>query len=124
MSIQAKILIPIFLLIILYAVYVLTATDDIGSFENVRASGEINRNVNVLVDNSMDFEKDASGNIISFYARDKHNAQAKISLQEAAPAEIVNAEIVELFGHMHGDNFVALRATIVKLRSDQPTDLQ
>ena len=122
MSNQAKIFIPIFLLLIAYAIYILTDTEDIGSFENIRASGEINRNVNVLVDNSKNFERDANNKIISFYARDKYGAVAKISLQEPGPGEIMNAEVVELFGHLHGDNFVALRASIVKLRTAPSTD--
>lgn len=122
MSNHAKIIIPIFLLLIIYAIYTLTKTEDIGSFENIRASGEINRAVNVFVVGSKGFERDASNNIISFYARDKHDAEAKVSLQEPAPGDIVNAEVVELFGHLHGNNFVAKRVSIVKLYTDQPTD--
>ena len=122
MSTHAKIIIPIFLLFIIYAIYLLTRTENIGSFENIRASGEINRSVNVLVDGSKGFERDANNNIISFYIRDKHNAEAKVSLEEPAPGEIVNAEVVELFGHMHGNNFIAKRVSIVKLHTDQPAD--
>ena len=122
MSNQAKIFIPIFLLLIIYALYMLTATEDIGSFENVRASGEINRSVNVLVDRSKTFERDANNNIIAFYARDKHNEEAKITLEEPAPQEIVNAEIAELFGHMHGNNFIAKRVSVVKLRGNPPAN--
>lgn len=122
MSNHAKIIIPILLLLVIYAIYTLTQTEDIGSFENVRASGEINRSVNVYVVKSKGFERDANNNIIGFYTRDQHNEEAKVSLQEPAPVEIVDAEVVELFGHLHGNNFVAIRASIVKLRTNEPTE--
>jgi hypothetical protein len=118
MSNHAKIIIPIFLLLIIYAVYTLTKTEDIGSFENIRASGEINRAVNVFVVGSRGFERDANNNIISFFVRDKQDAEAKVNLQEPTPEDIANAEIVELFGHMHGNTFIALRVDIVKLLTD------
>ncbi len=115
MSKLTKVVVAVVALFMIYVVYLLTATEDIGSFENVRASGEINRSMRVWVVGSKGFERDRSNNIISFYARDKYDQEAVVSLQEPAPPEIVNAEVVELLGHLHGNNFIALRVSIVKL---------
>ncbi|MEK9179607.1 MAG: hypothetical protein AAB893_04030, partial [Patescibacteria group bacterium] len=60
------------------------------------------------------FERDAKGGIISFYAKDKDNLEIKITLHEPAPEEIVNAEVVELMGHMHGGNFTAANVSVLK----------
>ncbi len=114
MSIRAKVVIGIVIVFGLFLFLLLAPTQEIGSFEKVRASGEINQAVNVMVDKSKGFEKNPAGQIISFYARDKVNSEAKINLQEPAPAEIENAQIVEVFGHMHGDNFMAIRVRIIK----------
>jgi hypothetical protein len=114
MSNQKKLLLPIFLLLTIYAIYILTSAKEIGSFDKIRSGGEINHNINVLVVGSKGFERDRSSNIISFYARDKNGAEAKVTLREPAPEEIINAEVVKLFGHMHNDNFIALRVSIIK----------
>mgnify|MGYP000883790063 CR=1 FL=1 len=45
---------------------------------------------------------------------DINNLEIKITLHEPAPEEIVNAEVVELMGHMHGGNFTAASITILK----------
>ena len=114
MSNQKKLILPTFLLLTIYAIYILTSAKEIGSFDKIRSGGEINQNINVLVVGSKGFERDRNSNIISFYARDKIGAEAKVSLREPAPEEIINAEVVELFGHMHNDNFIALRVSIIK----------
>jgi hypothetical protein len=114
MNNQKKLLLPIFLLLTIYAIYILTSAKEIGSFDKIRSGGEINHNINVLVVGSKGFERDRSSNIISFYARDKNGAEAKVTLREPAPEEIINAEVVKLFGHMHNDNFIALRVSIIK----------
>lgn len=118
MSKQAKLVIVIFSFFALYAIYVLTSGSGIGSFEEVRASGEINQSVNVFVDRSRGFEKDRNGNIVSFYARDKDGELAIVSPNEPVPPDIANAEIVELFGHMHGNNFVAIRVSVVEMAQE------
>ena len=66
------------------------------------------------MDSEKGFERNQNGRIISFYARDKYNALAKVNLEEPAAEALMEAQIVELFGHMHGDNFVGKRLTIVK----------
>lgn len=114
MNNQKKLLLSIFFLLAIYAIYILTSEKEIGSFDKIRSGGEINQNIKVLVVGSKGFKRDRSSNIISFYARDKNGAESKVTLPEPAPEEIINAEVVELFGHMHDDNFIALRVSIIK----------
>ena len=114
MSKITKIVVPVFILFILYAIYILSPTDEVGSFDKIRAGGEINQSVNVQVVGSKGFKKDPNGNIISFYARDKNGQEALVNLREPVGEEIVSAKVVELFGHMHSDTFVAIRASVVK----------
>jgi hypothetical protein len=118
MSTPSKLGILIFSLFILYVIYLLTAEEGIGSFEKIRSGGEINQNIKVVVNRSAGFERDQNGNIISFYATDKNGAQAKISPQEPVSGDIAGAEIVELFGHMHGNNFIAVQVSIVEIAKD------
>ena len=118
MSTPAKLGILIFSLFILYVIYLLTSEEGIGSFEKIRSAGEINQNVKVFVNRSAGFERAQNGNIISFFATDKNGEQAKISLQEPVSGDIAGAEIVELFGHMHGNNFIALQVSIVETAKD------
>ncbi len=114
LSRHTKVILPIGILFVLYALVLLLPSDEIGSFSSVRASGEINQSVKVLVDSEKGFERNRNGRIIVFYARDKFNALAKVTLEEPAAEALMHAQIVELFGHMHGDNFVGKRLTIVK----------
>jgi len=109
-----KVLIPAVILFAIYAISILKPTDEIGSFDVIRAAGEINQPVNVFVNPAKGFQKDASGNIIAFYATDKNNNEAIISLKEAAPQEITTAKVVELLGHMHDNNFIATRVIIIE----------
>jgi hypothetical protein len=114
MSNLTKILVPAILLFALYAIYILMPTDEIGSFDKVRAGGEINQNINVLVNPAKGFDQDPSGNIKAFYATDINNNEALISLKQAGPREIATAHVVEILGHMHENTFVATRVTIVE----------
>ena len=114
MSNLTKVLIPAALLFAVYAIYLLKPTDEIGSFDSVRAGGEINQNINVLVNKAKGFERDPNGNITAFYATDRNNNEAIISLKQPGPKEIANTRIVEILGHMHGNNFIATRVTIVE----------
>jgi cytochrome c-type biogenesis protein CcmE len=68
----------------------------------------------VAVVKSKAFERDKSGGIISFYAKDKNNVEVKITLHEPAPEEIVDAEVVEILGHMHGNSITASKISIIK----------
>lgn len=118
MSTPAKLGIFIFSIFTLYAIYLLTSEEGIGSFEKIRSGGEINQNIKVVVNKSAGFERDRNGNIISFYATDKNGEQVKVSPQEPVSADIASAEIIELFGHMHGNNFIAVQVSIVESAKD------
>jgi len=112
----SKLILPVMLItviLILYLIY-FAPTKELGSFDKFSPGSEINQQVNAAVVKSKGFEKDASGSIISFYAKDKNNLEMKVNLHEPAPAEIVNAEVVELHGHMHENSITASRVTIIK----------
>jgi hypothetical protein len=114
MSNLTKLLIPTLVLVGIYLAFIFQPSDDIGSFDKVRASGEINQSINVKVATSRGFERDRSGRITGFYVRDKEGSEARVNLKKAAPNEIINATVVELFGHMHSDLFVAADVTVIK----------
>lgn len=114
MSNLTKLLIPTIILFVIYIAYIFAPSQDLGSFDKVRASGEINQNVNVKVATSRGFERDRSGRIVGFYTRDKDGFEAKVNLKKPAPNEIINATVVELFGHMHSDVFIAVDVTVIK----------
>lgn len=118
MSKHAKLVIAIFSFFALYVIYVLISGSGIGSFEEIRSSGEINQSVTLLVDRSKGFERDQNGNIVSFYVRDKDGEIATVSPNEPVTEDVANAEVVELFGHMHGHNFIAMRVSIVEMATD------
>ena len=107
-----KIVIPVIILFALYAFYILSPSDELGSFEKIRASGEINQSINVRLDESMGVATDRNNNVVTFYALDRYNEQAKVGLQKPAAINIENADVLELFGHMHGTNFIALNITV------------
>ncbi len=113
MSTHRILFLSIFLAFAGYAIYILTS-NEIGSLEKVQSSGEINQSVQVFVDHSKGFERDRNNNIISFYVKDLKNVVALVSLKEPAPEAVATAEVVEIFGHMHGNTFVAQRVSIVK----------
>lgn len=117
---QKLILPAIFALVLalLYFTY-FAPTKELGDFSKFGGS-EINQNINVRVVKSRNdpsgkgFEKDANGNIISFYAADKNNVEVKVTSHEPIPAEIANAKVVELLGHMHENNFVAAKINLIE----------
>jgi len=114
MSNLTKLLIPTLLLLGIYIAVIFAPSDEIGSFDKVRASGEINQSVYVKVATARGFERDRSGSIMGFHVRDKDGYEAKVNLKKPAPNEIINATVVELFGHMHSDLFVAVDVTVIK----------
>ena len=114
MSNLTKILIPTLLLAVIYIAYIFAPTEEIGSFDKVRAAGEINQNVNVKIATSRGFERDRGGSIMGFFVRDKDGHEARVNLKKPAPNDIINATVVELFGHMHSDVFIAVDVTVVK----------
>lgn len=110
-----KLLLPVLLIFVIVAIYhsYFAPTTELGDLSKF-GSSEINQRVNVLIVKESGFGRTASGDIISFKAKDKNNITVNVSLGEPAPPEIVNAEIVELFGHMHGDKFSAVSVKIIQ----------
>lgn len=62
----------------------------------------------------MGIATDSNNLIVTFYALDRYNDQAKVSLQKPSDVNIENAEVLEIFGHLHGKNFVAVNISVVK----------
>lgn len=116
MSNFKKVLIPTIIIFAVYVIYIFSPTDELGSFENIRAGGEMKQNINVLVVPEKGFERDRNNNIISFIAKDRTGEEAIISMEKPFTEDLSNAEKVELLGHMHGNNFKALSATIIKYK--------
>lgn len=115
MKISRLILPAIFIAVIsvMYFTY-FASSDELGSFSKFSPGSEINQEITVAIVKSKDFERDASGNITSFYAKDKSGVEAQVSSHEPIPSEIVNAEVVELLGHMHENSLVASKVSIIK----------
>ena len=112
----SKLILPVIIIGVIGLIYYtyFAPSDELGDFSKFSAGSEINQNINVAVVKSKAFERDKSGGIISFYAKDKNNVEVKITLHEPAPEEIVNAEVVEILGHMHGSNFTAASVSVLK----------
>ncbi|MBU2444342.1 MAG: hypothetical protein KJ666_02050 [Bacteroidetes bacterium] len=115
MKISRLILPAIFVVVIavMYFTY-FASTGELGSFSKFSPGSEINQEINVAIVKAKGFERDANGYIISFFARDINNVEVKVTSHESIPAEIANAEVVELLGHMHENSLIALRVTIIK----------
>ena len=114
MSNLTKVTIPAVVLLTLYAVYHLTPSGELGSFEKYKSSGEINQAIKVAVVTSRGLGRDDDNNIVVFIAKDKNGTESRVSLNQPAPSGFETAEVVELFGHMHGPDFVATQVTIIK----------
>ncbi|HMN50032.1 MAG TPA: hypothetical protein PKD67_12880 [Ignavibacteriaceae bacterium] len=115
MKISKLILPAIFIVVIaiMYFTY-FASTDEIGSFSKYSPGSEINQEISVAIVKSKGFERDANGNITSFYASDKNNVEVKITSHEPIPSEIANAEVVEVLGHMHENSLVASNISVIK----------
>lgn len=114
MSNLTKVAIPTIVLLGIYMAYHLSPSDDLGSFEKYKSSGEINQAINVAVVASRGFGRNQNNQIVSFIARDKNGVESRVSCNTPAPEAISTAKVVELFGHMHGPDYVAARVTIVE----------
>ena len=112
----SKLVLPFISVTVLAVIYFIyfAPSKELGSFSKFGSGSEINQQINVVVVKAGGFERDANGKIVSFYARDINNLEIKITLHEPAPEEIVNAEVVELMGHMHGGNFTAAGVSVIK----------
>ena len=114
MKISRLILPAIFIAVIAIMYFTYFAnTDEVGSFSKFSPGSEINQSINVLVVKSK-IERDANGNIISFYAMDKNNVEVQITSHEVIPLEVADAEVLELLGHMHENTLTASRISIIK----------
>lgn len=112
----SKLILPAIIIAVIGLIYYtyFAPSDELGDFSKFSPGSEISQNINVAVVKSKAFERDKSGGIISFYAKDKNNVEVKITLHEPAPKEIVNAEVVELMGHVHGNSFTASKISIIE----------
>jgi hypothetical protein len=111
-----KLILPLISVTVLAVIYYLyfAPTKELGSFRKFAGGSEINQEINVCLVKENGFERDSNGRIISFYAKDRNNLTIKIALHNPVSGDIVNAEVVELMGHMHGGNFTAAGITILK----------
>ncbi len=112
----SKLILPIISAAVLALIYYIyfAPTKELGSFSKFGGGSEINQKINVGVVQSKGFERDANGNIISFYAMDKNDVEVKVTFHEPAAEEIVNTKVIELMGHLHGNSFVASKVSIIK----------
>lgn len=112
----SKLVLPLISAVVIVVIYFIyfAPTKELGSFSKFGGGSEINQQINVMVVKEGRFERDANGRIISFYAKDKNNLSIKITLHEPVTDDIVDAEVVELMGHMHGGNFTAASVTVLK----------
>ena len=112
----SKLVLPLMIVTVLGVIYYLyfAQTSELGSFTKFEGGSEINQEINVSVVRENGFERDVNGRIISFYVRDKNNLTIKIALHNPVSDDIVNAEVVELMGHMHGGNFTAASVNLIK----------
>jgi len=115
MSKFSKIAIPIFLIFAVYIFIVLKPSNEIGSLETMRYSGEINQSMLLTVNKAKGFDRDATGNLIGFYVKDKNGSEAKIQPNKDLPSGILEAQVVEVLGHMHGETIVAAQISIVDI---------
>lgn len=112
----SQLVLPITFIVVIAVIYFFyfSPTEELGSFKKFGGGSEINQQINVRVVKENGFERNAEGRIISFYAKDKDNLSIKITLHEPVTDDIVDAEVVELMGHMHGKDFTAAKVTIIK----------
>jgi len=116
MNKQAKIFVPLLLAIIAYAFFTLFLKKEIGDFETIRLSGEINQSVYLYVAPGKQFQRDGLNRITSFYVQDRNGEIAKVNLDEPASEDLASAMVAKVFGHMHGNVFIGKRAEAAQLR--------
>ncbi|MEW6195585.1 MAG: hypothetical protein AB1521_10565 [Bacteroidota bacterium] len=116
MKILSKLIFPVIVAAVVLVIYFtyFAPTDELGSFSKFNPGSEVNQQVNAAVIKEKGFERDASGNIISFFARDKDNIEMKVTSHEPILPEIANAEVVELLGHIHENSIIASKISIIK----------
>jgi len=112
-SIQ-KLTLPALVALLLGIIYFsyFAPSEELGDFSKFGES-EVNQRINVEIIKEKGFQKNATGNIISFTAKDKNNTAVKVLVNEY-PDGIENADVVELLGHMHGNQFNSANIKIIK----------
>lgn len=112
----SKLILPAIFIVVIAIMYFtyFAKTDEVGSFDKFSPGSEINQEINVFVVKAKGFQRDANGNITSFYAADKNNVQIQVTSHEPIMPEIANAEVVEILGHMHENSLTASKISIIK----------
>lgn len=113
---RTRIILTVLIVVIIGGIFYsyITPTGELGDFSTFSTASEINRTITVAMVKSKGVGRNESGGIISFYAKDKNNVEARITLHEPVPEELVDANVVQLLGHMHRDGFVASQVTVIK----------
>ena len=112
----SKLFLPAIVLLVIGIIYVtyFAPTTELGSFSNFSPGSEINQEINVLIVKDKKTGRTNGGKITSFFAKDKNNKIVEVFLNEPANPSILDAEIVELMGHMHGNTFTARRISVIQ----------
>ncbi len=112
----SNLILPGIVLIVVGMIYFFyfAPTDQLGSFGNFSPGSEINQEINVLIVKDKKTGRTNGGKITSFFAKDKNNKIVEVFLNEPADPSILDAEIVELMGHMHGNTFTARRISVIQ----------
>jgi hypothetical protein len=115
-TIMSKLILPGLVTVAIFIVYTFyfAPSKELGLFSKFNAGSEINQRINVMIMKNKKIGKDAKGDILSFFAKDRINKEVFVSLHEPESSDILDAEIVELLGHMHGSDFVASRVSIIE----------
>ena len=113
---MSKLFLPLIIVgtIALIYFFYFAPSNELGSFSNFDPGSEINQEINVEIVKEKNFRRNANGAVMAFYARDKHGVEKIISLHQPAPEGFESAQIIELFGHFHGDNFVVSKLEILE----------
>lgn len=109
-----KLILPSLVILLLGIIYLgyFAPSEELGDFSRFGES-EVNQRINVKIIKETGFKKNATDGIISFMAKDKNNVTVKVMVNEYQNG-IENAEIVELLGHMHGNQFNSVKIDIIK----------
>ena len=112
----SNLILPGIVLIVVGMIYFFyfAPTDQLGSFGNFSPGSEINQEINVAIVKDKKIGRTKDGRIISFYAKDRSNVIVEVFLNEPVDESILDAEIIELLGHMHGNTFTARRISVIQ----------
>jgi len=112
----SNLILPAIVLVVVGIIYFFyfAPTEELGSFSNFSPGSEINQEINVMIVKERPIDRDSSGKIFGFYAKDRNNIVVKVNLHEPVDENILRAEVIELLGHMHEDSFTASRVSIIK----------